>query len=266
VHPTQVVQQPIAELAHLVGLTRHRRPLLLHLKADLLGHLPCLLQHPLRLAGDLRPQLLGLLLGLLNDRLGPAPAILDQLLGRAAGLLQQRGGLPTDLLEGRRPLPQADDLALELGPCPFASGVLVDRLLQACGELGEVGVDLLAVVATPHHLKGWRSLVVGPSSLRVRLVRAHGTPSIHDAHNPSLAPRQQDRISSTYSANRRTQSTARRQVRQLPADSQESSPIMIARLAWDLSGNKIGCCHYPLCSSDAIRAAFFGCSVLHLGR
>jgi hypothetical protein len=28
------------------------------------------------------------------------------------------------------------------------------------------------------------------------------TPSIHDAHNPSLAPRQQDRISGTYGANR----------------------------------------------------------------
>jgi hypothetical protein len=29
------------------------------------------------------------------------------------------------------------------------------------------------------------------------LVRVHGTPSIHDAHNPSMAPRQQDRISGT---------------------------------------------------------------------
>jgi hypothetical protein len=35
------------------------------------------------------------------------------------------------------------------------------------------------------------------------LVRAHGTPSIYDAHNPPLAPRQQDRISATYGANRR---------------------------------------------------------------
>ena len=45
VHPAQVVQQPIAELAHLVGLLHHRRPLLVHLAADLLGHLPSLPQH-----------------------------------------------------------------------------------------------------------------------------------------------------------------------------------------------------------------------------
>src|SRR4029453_16290178 len=31
VHPTKVVQQPVAELTHLVGLTHHRRLLLLHL-------------------------------------------------------------------------------------------------------------------------------------------------------------------------------------------------------------------------------------------
>jgi hypothetical protein len=36
----------------------------------------------------------------------------------------------------------------------------------------------------------------------VWLVRTHGTPSIHDAHNPPLAPRQQDPISATYGANR----------------------------------------------------------------
>ena len=202
VHPTQVVQQPIAERAHLIGLLHHHRPLLLHLGADLLGHLPSLLQHPLRLGGDLVPQLLGLLLGLLDDRVGPTPTILHQLLGRATGLRQQCRGLPTDLLEGWRPLLEAGDLILQLDPGPFGGGVLVHGLRQAGGELGEVGVDLLGVVPTPHHLKGWRSLAVGPSSLRVRLVRAHGTPSIHDAHNPPLASRQQDRISATYGANR----------------------------------------------------------------
>jgi hypothetical protein len=119
----------------------------------------------------------------------------------------------------------------------IGAGELIDRLPQARGELGEVGVDLLAVIAAPHHLKGRRSLVVVSSGLRVRLVRAHYTPSIHDAHNPPLAPRQQDRISSTYSANRQTQSTAHRhRGESAPADSQEISPIMIARPAWDLSG------------------------------
>jgi hypothetical protein len=215
VHPTQVVQQPITELAHLIGLMHHRRPLPLYLAADLLGHLMGLLRHPPRLGGDIGPQLLGLLLGLLDDGVGAAPGVLDQLLGRAAGLLQQRGDLPTDLLEGRRPL-------LKLVTSPWSSARACSALAYwstACrrrGKLGEVGVDLLAVVAAPHHLKGRRSLAGVPSSLRVRLVRAHDTPSIPDAHNPPLAPRQQDHISSTYRTNRRTQSTARRHpVRQL---------------------------------------------------
>jgi hypothetical protein len=155
--------------------------------------------------------------GLLDDRVGPAPGVLDHLLGRAAGLLQQRRRLPTDLLKGRRPLPKASDLTLELDPRPFGGGVLVDRLVQARGELGEVGVDLLGVVAAPHHPEGRRPLAVVLSRLRgvltgpwVRLVCAHGTPSIHDAHNRPLASRQQDRISATYGANRRTLPTTAR--------------------------------------------------------
>jgi hypothetical protein len=87
VHPTQVVQQPIAELTHLIGLMHHRRPVGLHLGADLLGHLPRLLQYLLRLGGDIGPHLLGLLLGLLDDRVGAAPGVLDHLLGRAARVL-----------------------------------------------------------------------------------------------------------------------------------------------------------------------------------
>jgi hypothetical protein len=98
----------------------------------------------------------------------------------------------------------------ELGPGPFGGGVLVDGLLQAGGELGEVGVDLLGVVTAPDHPKGRRSLPIMLSGLLVRLVRAHGTLFIHDAQNPSLPPRQQDRISATYGANRRTLSSGHR--------------------------------------------------------
>jgi hypothetical protein len=147
VHPTQVVQQPVAELAHLIGLTHHHHPLGLHLGTDLLGHLPRLLQDLLRLGGDLGPHLLGLLLGLLDDRVGAAPGVLDHLLGGAAGLHQQRRGFPADLLEGGRSLLEGGDLVLELGPGPVGGGVLVHGLLQAPSELGEVGVDLLGVIA-----------------------------------------------------------------------------------------------------------------------
>src|SRR4030095_13428519 len=105
------------------------------------------------------------------------------------------------------PLLEAGDLILELGPGPFRGGVLVDRFLQAGGELGEVGIELLGVVAAPHPPKRRRPLPIVLAGRWVWLICAHGHPSIHDAHNPPLASRQQDRISGTYGANRRNQPT-----------------------------------------------------------
>jgi hypothetical protein len=62
VHSTQIGQQPVMELAHLLALALQCRPLVLGLPADLVGELACLGQPLLGLAGDLRSKLLGLLL------------------------------------------------------------------------------------------------------------------------------------------------------------------------------------------------------------
>src|SRR6266508_2685549 len=129
-HPTQILQQPVAELPHLLGLGIQRCPLLLHVLADLLGRPGCLRHHRLRLAGHVRPDLLGLLLGPLHDHLSAAPGLLHQLLARPARILQHRGRLGAELLERRGCLlPQAGDLALQLDPCPFS-------LLQTRDEIG----------------------------------------------------------------------------------------------------------------------------------
>ena len=119
VDPAEVVQQAVAELAHLLGLAEQRRPLLLDLPADVVGDLAGLLQRLLGFALDVGPGLLGLLLGLLDDRVGTAPGVLDQLLARTARLLEQRGRLPAELLERRRALPEVPGLTLQLGPRPF---------------------------------------------------------------------------------------------------------------------------------------------------
>ena len=86
-----------------------------------------------------------------------------------------RAAASAELLERRRPLAQVVELAPQRGLGLLGRGVEADRLLEARQQLGDVGVDLVAVVPAPDHPEGRRSLPASRAGPRFWLVHAHGT-------------------------------------------------------------------------------------------